>query len=90
MRKPGTLVTIRCPADEHELEDTWLQGYITNSTTSLVAADNAYMWHVVKIIAFKWAARDAWGPYDGIPEVLARETEGKPDLEWVDRWPPGR
>lgn len=82
----GETVTVRCPWDGIDGDgDTWLQGQITKTVAWSPAT--GYALHAVRVTAFKWAERDPWGKYDGVPQVLAREAPGDAVLVWVDTWP---
>lgn len=81
----GQVVTVRCPALPNESEDTWLRGVVRRTLARNERTGHAV--HVVEVEQFKWAAVDAWGEYDGVPEILAREVPRTAVLEWVDTWP---
>lgn len=89
--KRGATVTINCPWDGRDGDgDTWLRGTIEETVAACAATGFAV--HVVRVTAFKWARADTWGPYDGVPCVLAREGpdewQGRESvLQWVDTWP---
>ncbi|MBF6570509.1 MAG: hypothetical protein IVW54_16705 [Candidatus Binataceae bacterium] len=81
----GTTVTIRCPWDGRDGDsDTWMQGEIVKT---IAASTTGHYVHVVRVKLFKWAEAEAWGPYDGVPEVIAREAPNQGILAWVDTWP---
>ena len=88
--KIGTTVTLHEPgsATEHE---SWERGTI--SATLSTAVDGSTALHLVSINAHKWKLNAPWGPYDGVPEVLARERKGDTlvpiydELEFIDTWP---
>ena len=82
LRKVGDLVTVRCPASENE-PTTWTRGRIVQT----IARDSSHAVHVIAVQNFKWSAGDAWGPYTGVPQEIARETFGFEELEWIDTWP---
>ena len=86
MRAEGDTVVIYEPhnRDTHESEN-WARGVIKETIAAHPSGSHAL--HVVRINAFKWAEADPWGPYDGVPEVLARETRGIDELTQVDTWP---
>jgi hypothetical protein len=83
MLKVGDTVTFYNPGTlgEHE---SWNRGVIRQTVIR-----NPRKWlalHVVTLNAHKWDYLDEWGPYDGVPEVLGRETDGNPELEFLCTW----
>jgi hypothetical protein len=83
----GDEVVIHDPGDCREHE-SWTRGTIVET----VAGTGSYALHarhVVKVTGFKWDTDAPWGPYDGVPEVLVRETKGRPGVEWVGYWSDG-
>ena len=79
--KAGDTVVVRCPAEGSEPE-TWLRGKIQRTVAR--EPGGAHAVHVVRVRNFKWDKSDPWGPYTGVPEVLARETRGRDVLVWID------
>ena len=84
MLKTGDMVTLYDPgsADEHE---SWMRGRIRATLSSCRLQPTAV--HILSINGFKWDRDAPWGPYDGVPECIARETDGSSELEWIDTWP---
>jgi hypothetical protein len=82
MLKVGDTVTFYDPGSVREHE-SWQRGTIRKT---LVQA-GATAIHIVTINAHKWDLEAPWGLYDGVPELLGRETDGNPDLEFLDTWP---
>jgi hypothetical protein len=81
----GQIVTVRCPPCQGDPTETWLRGIVRRTLARNEESGHAV--HVIEVQQFKWAAADAWGYYDGVPEVLAREIPQKFELEWLDTWP---
>jgi hypothetical protein len=84
MLKIGDTVTFYDPGSRREHE-SWQRGIIRQT----IARDRKgrHAVHVVALNAHKWDRDSPWGSYDGVPEVLGRETNGSPELEWIDTWP---
>src|SRR6185503_8503327 len=80
----GQIVTVRCPPDGNDLTETWLRGIVRRTLARNEQSGHAV--HVIEVQEFKWAAADAWGHYDGVPEVIARERPGTSVLEWLGTW----
>lgn len=84
LRSSGDVVTVRCLAYGGDPE-TWLEGRIVDTLTR--SRNHSHALHVVRALRFKWEHDDPWGPYTGVPKMLARETSGVEELEWLDTWP---
>jgi hypothetical protein len=84
MRKVGDVMVLYNPGSRVEHE-SWTRGTIRETIARHRSGSHAL--HVVRQDAFKWDRDAPWGLYDGVPEVLVRETEGEPELEFVDTWP---
>ncbi len=76
-----TSVTVRCPAEGQDPE-TFMEGRIRRH----YAHGKRNALYVIEPEKFKWARRDPWRKYDGIRFVVARQTQGEAELEWVRRW----
>jgi hypothetical protein len=83
--KIGDTVTLYDPGSRNEHE-SWIRGTIREIIAPLQTGSHPL--YIVTINAFKWRKDAPWGEYDGIPEVLARETDMPYELEWFDTWPP--
>lgn len=80
----GDTVTFYNPGDSREHE-SWTRGVIR--ATTACHKDGAYAVHIVRINGFKWDREAEWSMYDGVPECLGREVNGKTELEFIDTWP---
>ena len=81
MLKIGDIVTFHDLGSREEHE-SWARGIIRETIAR--SRDGRHAVHIVAINAFKWDFDAPWGPYDGVPEVLGRETDGISELEWID------
>jgi hypothetical protein len=80
MLRAGDVVTFHNPGNKREHE-SWQCGVIVKTIARYVGIGKAL--HVVRLDAHKWDAEAPWGPYDGVPEVIGREVNGRTELEWV-------
>jgi hypothetical protein len=80
----GDTVTFYDPGTNREHE-SWQRGTIRETIARNPTGRQAV--HVVRINAHKWDRDAPWGPYDGVPEVIGRETDGNSELVWIDQWP---
>ena len=80
MLKVGDVVTFHNPASRRE-EECWQRGIIRKTIAR--SQDGVHAVHIVALNAHKWKGDPDWGPYDGVPEVLGRETNGSTELEFL-------
>ncbi len=80
----GDTVTMYDPGSKREHE-SWTRGKIRETLARHRTLKAAV--HVVTIDGLKWDKDAPWGPYDGVPEVIARENNGSSELEFIDTWP---
>ena len=83
----GDTVTMYDPGSKRDHE-SWTRGVIRETLPDkLMGVGRAV--HVIAINGFKWDRGAAWGPYDGVPEVIACEAGGLApgELQFLEIWP---
>lgn len=78
----GETVTVYFPPTRKEHE-AFMRGTVQQKIT-----DNDQCWCPLYVVigeGWKWRKDDPWGPYDGIPEVIAQQIPGRLELEFVER-----
>lgn len=83
--KAGDTVTMYSPGWKREHE-SWTRGVIRETLPDKLMGVPV---HVVTINGFKWDREAAFGPYDGVPEVIACEAGCLPpgELQFLNQWP---
>jgi len=82
MYNVGDVVNVTVPSSPGENCASWIRGPIKET----IALGNGHAVHVVFARDFRWDD-GKWQAHTGVDEIIARETEGIDDLEWIDTWP---
>jgi hypothetical protein len=80
--QPGQIALVHHHATALE-DESWLTGPVQKTLVS----GRYHAVHVIRPTDFTWTPLEHWTAWDGLPEVIARETLGSPVLKAIDNWP---